>query len=304
MKSVPARGGHRGVKVIVICVTNCPPGLRGDLSKWLSEVNTGVYIGKLSAKVRDELWHRVCDSIKNGQATMVYSTNNEQGFAFQTHNTTWIATDYEGITLMKKPLSVNEDAVNSNLLKQGFSRASKYRKGGAVSKSGTYSGYVVLDLETTGLDCDNDRIIEVGLLKIKDDVICDQFQCFVQCGKNIPEEVTKLTGITNETIETEGIKEETAFDKIQEFVGNDLMIGYNVQFDMNFIQRLGERAGKNMTIKKTRDVLQLVRRKIDDLENYQLKTVAEYFLLDTSNIHRALTDCALTYRIYLELNKI
>ena len=65
--------------MIIICISNCPPALRGDLSKWLSEVNTGVYIGKLSAKVRDELWKRVCNSIRSGQATMVYSTNNEQG---------------------------------------------------------------------------------------------------------------------------------------------------------------------------------------------------------------------------------
>lgn len=290
--------------MIVICVTNCPPGLRGDLSKWLSEVNTGVYIGKLSARVRDELWHRVCDSIRSGQATMVYSTNNEQGYQFMTHNTTWVATDYEGITLMKKPLSVNDNVLDSNLLKQGFSKASKYRQGGAASKSRSYSGYVVLDLETTGLDYDNDRIIEVGLLKMKGDEIVDQFQCFVQGGRSLPEAVTKLTGITNEMVETEGIKEEAAFEKIQDFVGNDLVVGYNVQFDMNFIQRLGERAGKSMTIKKTRDVLQLARRKIEDLENYQLKTVAEYFSLDTGNVHRALPDCELTYRIYLELNKM
>ncbi len=290
--------------MIIICVTNCPPGLRGDLSKWLSEVNTGVYIGKLSTRVREELWHRVCDSIKSGQATMVYSTNNEQGYAFLTHNTTWAATDYEGITLMKKPLAVNEDAENSNLLKQGFSKASKYRQRGLVSKSRAGSGYIVMDFETTGLDHDNDRIIEAGLLKIEGDEIVDQFQCLVQCGRSLPEAVTKLTGITNEMIEKQGIKEEAAFDKIQEFVGGDLVIGYNVQFDMNFIQRLGQRVGKNVTIKKTRDVLQLVRRKLDDLENYQLKAVAEYFSLDTSNVHRALADCALTYRIYLELNKI
>lgn len=290
--------------MIVISVTNCPPGLRGDLSKWLSEVNTGVYIGKLSAKVRDELWSRVCDSIRTGQATMVYSTNNEQGYAFMTHNTTWVATDYEGITLMKKPFVLNSDAVNSSLLKPGFSKASKYRRQAVALKNKMSPSYVVMDVETTGMDYDNDRIIEVGLLKVTEDVIDDRFQCFVQCESNIPEAVTKLTGITNEMIESQGMKEEEAFEKIQEFVGKDLVIGYNVKFDMNFFQRLGERVGKVITIKKTRDVLQLARRKIDDLENYQLKTVAAYFSLDTTNVHRALTDCELTYRIYLELNKL
>ena len=59
--------------MIVLCVMNCPPGLRGDLSKWLNEVNTGVYVGSLNARVREELWERVCSHIKSGQATMVYS---------------------------------------------------------------------------------------------------------------------------------------------------------------------------------------------------------------------------------------
>ena len=94
--------------MIVLCVTDCPPKLRGDLSKWLSEVNTGVYVGRLSARVREELWERVCDNIKNGQATMVYSTNNEQGYVFLTHNTTWVPIDYEGITLMRRPLAFHE----------------------------------------------------------------------------------------------------------------------------------------------------------------------------------------------------
>ncbi len=290
--------------MIVICVTNCPPGLRGDLSKWLSEVNTGVYIGKLSAKVRDELWSRVCDNIKTGQATMVYSTNNEQGYTFLTHNTTWIATDYEGITLMKKPLLLNADEGNGSILKKGFSKASKYSKMANSLKSKASSDYVVIDVETTGVDYDCDRIIEVGLLKISQDQIVDQFQCFVKCEKDIPEAVTKLTGITNEMIKSQGITEEEAFEQIQKFVGNDLIVGYHVQFDVNFIQRMCERTGKNMVIKKTKDVLQMARRKIDDLENFRLETVAAHFSLDTTTMHRALEDCMLTYRIYLELNKL
>ncbi len=290
--------------MIVVCVTNCPPGLKGDLSKWLCEVNTGVYIGKLSAKVREELWLRICDSIRTGQATMVYSTNNEQGYAFLTHNTTWIATDYEGITLMKRPLPLNNDSINNTLWKPGFSKASKYGKMGGGKKNRVSADYVIIDVETTGLDYEKDRILEIGLLKIKGNEIKEQLQCFVQGKKAIPKTVTKLTGITNELIERQGITEEEAFEKIQEFIDCDLVLGYQVQFDINFILRIGERIGKRLMIKRTRDVLQIARQKIDELENYQLKTVAEYFSLDVSNMHRALTDCILTYKIYLELNKL
>lgn len=290
--------------MIVICVMNCPPGLRGDLSKWLCEVNTGVYIGKLSARVRDELWQRVCESIKSGQATMAYSTNNEQGYTFMTHNTTWIATDYEGITLMKKPLSISDDTGNNSFAKKGFSKASKYSQGRNASKRKAASSYIIMDVETTGLDYDNDRIIEVGLLRICGDSIDDRFQCFIKCEKGIPKEITRLTGITDEMIEGQGITEEEAFEKIQAFIGNDLIIGYNIQFDMMFVQRLGERLGKGLGANRTRDVLQLARREIEELDSWQLKTVADYFSSDTGNAHRALGDCMLTYKIYLELNKM
>ena len=58
-------------------MTNCPPNLRGDLSKWLCEINTGVYVGNVSSRVRDANWDRDCENLKNGQATLVFNTNNE-----------------------------------------------------------------------------------------------------------------------------------------------------------------------------------------------------------------------------------
>ena len=93
-------------------MTDCPPRLRGDLSKWLQEVNTGVYVGNVSARVRDALWERVCENLKNGRATMVFSANNEQRMDFRVHNTSWKPVDYEGIQLIRRPLpsSVAENA--------------------------------------------------------------------------------------------------------------------------------------------------------------------------------------------------
>ena len=85
-------------------MTNCPPSLRGDLSKWLCEINTGVYVGNVSSRVRDAIWDRVCENLKNGQATLVFNTNNEQRMDFRTHNTSWEAVDFEGIKLMRRPL--------------------------------------------------------------------------------------------------------------------------------------------------------------------------------------------------------
>ena len=63
--------------MIVIMVSDCPPKIRGDLSKWLCEINTGVFVGNVSSRVRYEIWDMVCNNIKNGQATMVFSAQGE-----------------------------------------------------------------------------------------------------------------------------------------------------------------------------------------------------------------------------------
>ncbi len=64
--------------MLVLSVTDCPPALRGDLSRWLLEIDTGVYVGKVSQRVREELWKRVVKHLKNGRAVMVYNARNEQ----------------------------------------------------------------------------------------------------------------------------------------------------------------------------------------------------------------------------------
>ena len=88
--------------MVVLSVTNCPQQLRGDLTKWFIEIDIGVYVGKISTRVREKIWSRICDNIKSGKAIMVYSNNSEQGFAILTHNTEWVPVDCEGIWLMEK----------------------------------------------------------------------------------------------------------------------------------------------------------------------------------------------------------
>ena len=89
--------------MLIIVLTDCPAKLRGDLSKWLFEINTGVYVGRVSARVREELWSRICEYLKHGQATMVYPAAGEQKMEFRVYNTTWEIADYDGIKLMRRP---------------------------------------------------------------------------------------------------------------------------------------------------------------------------------------------------------
>lgn len=291
--------------MVVLNVVNCPQQLRGDLTKWMLEINTGVYVGRLNAKVREEIWQRVCDNIKNGQASMVYSCNNEQGYDFYTHNVTWKPVDYDGITLIKKYALSGDENSNTDTggLKKGFSKATKHRLL-SVGRKIKEPEYVVIDLETTGLDPSVDKIIEVGLVHVKQGAVVNQYHCYVNTTRNISDEVKKLTGITNQILEMEGVTEEKAFEDTMRFIEQKEIVGYNIKFDISFLEALGSRMNQDLTITKCKDIMDMARRKIKGLENYKLKTVADYFSCDISTMHRALQDCMLIHKVYEELNKM
>lgn len=86
--------------MVVLVLERVPVGLRGELSRWMIEPKTGVFVGSVSALVRDKLWDKVAESVGRGGAIMAYSTNNEQGFAIQTWgDTTRDIIDLEGLVL-------------------------------------------------------------------------------------------------------------------------------------------------------------------------------------------------------------
>jgi len=112
--------------MIVLSLNDCPTSLRGDLTKWLIEISTGVFVGNVSARVRDKLWERVRSSIKQGKATLVYSMHNEQRLDFRIHNSEWEPIDFDGIKLMLRPSPARIKKLGS--LRLGYSNASKYRR--------------------------------------------------------------------------------------------------------------------------------------------------------------------------------
>lgn len=87
--------------MVVIVLENVPKRLRGELSRWMLEVSTGVFVGSLSALVRDLLWQKCVEKKTAGRVCMMYRYNNEQGFLVRTHgDTTRKLVDFEGLTLV------------------------------------------------------------------------------------------------------------------------------------------------------------------------------------------------------------
>lgn len=113
--------------MIVVVLTACPEGLRGVLTRWLMEVSAGVFVGNAGRRVRDHLWERVIEMAGNGRALMAYSSSNEQGFDIQVHGHHWIPEDFEGITLMRRPVGLEGSAPPAP---SGWSSAARRRKYG------------------------------------------------------------------------------------------------------------------------------------------------------------------------------
>lgn len=89
--------------MIIMLLNNVPAGVRGDLTRWLLEVKGGVFIGQVSARVRDILWEKCTTSKRAGGVFQAWSTNNEQGFQMRMNGFTdrWVV-DWEGIQLIQE----------------------------------------------------------------------------------------------------------------------------------------------------------------------------------------------------------
>ena len=291
--------------MIVISLTDCPPKVRGDLSKWLMEINTGVFVGNASARVRDQLWDRVCQGLKTGRATMVFSASGEQKMEFRVHNTSWVPADYDGLTLIRRPLPA---VSGSRPLPENFSHAAQrlLAKKHAAAKARRVEGedYVAIDLETTGLSQAKDEIIELAAVRVHDGTIAEEFSCLLKSEKPIPMEIISLTGITEEMKERAGCLPKDGLSAFAEFVGQARLVSHNAAFDMGFLRAAFKRCGLMPLTNRCTDTLSLARRKLDDVENYKLMTVALFFGLEVTEGHRALPDCRLTSQVYEKLKQL
>lgn len=292
--------------MIVITLTDCPPKLRGDLSKWLCEINTGVYVGNLSGRVRDELWERVCSNLHTGRATMVFQTNNEQGLDFRVHNTTWEPVDFDGIKLMRRPKPRSAETPDGQETGFGYSKAAQFQKmrriQAAQARSSTSGSgdYTVIDLETSGLDPTCDSIVEMGAIRVRDGVCTEQLSLLIQQAKLLPDGIKQLTGITDEMLEN-GLPLDKGLQTFLDFVGNDTLVGHHLAFDFSFLRAACRQCGMRPPRNRCEDTLLLARRQIQGIPNYKLNTLAEYFSLPYIERHRAVADCELTQIVYTKL---
>ncbi len=159
---------------------------------------------------------------------------------------------------------------------------------------------IVFDVETTGLSPKNDRLTEIGAVKIKGMRIVDSFNTFVNPERHIPEKITELTGISDDMVAGAPMEKE-AVEQFFAFCGeNPVLIAHNADFDTAFMRAVFARQGLDHPFVKL-DTLVLCRVMLPQMARHKLDQVAKQLKLGKFEHHRASDDAYMLAKIYLTL---
>ena len=155
--------------------------------------------------------------------------------------------------------------------------------------------YCVLDLETTGFSFRTEKITEVGIMKFKNGEVIDEFSCFVNPEKPIPQRVIEVTNITDDMVkDAETI--EKVMPKIIEFVGDSVLVAHNADFDIGFLKYNAKLLG--LSLENTYlDTLRLAKELFPEFKKYKLGLIAEKLGIKVEVAHRALDDVDTTVKV-------
>lgn len=311
----------------IITLSKCPRSLRGDLTKWMQEIDTGVYVGNLNSRIREKLWSRVSSCVGSGSATLSFVAQNEIGYDFYTINSARKVVYLDGIPLIFTPNGNSRDDIPEH----GFSRAYHFHKARTygnkkikkddgcslehtVKDESIYTAsdfeilsdkkFVVLDIETSGLNEADDKIIEVGAVKICDKQITSYQRLIKQDSLELSPAITHLTGLTDRDLANRGVSPSAALNGLKQFIGDLPILGYNIAFDTRFINNELRSMNEELLDNREIDVMRFIKKEKMFLENYTLDNVLKVYGIATPVPHRALGDAKLIAKLALKVNKI
>lgn len=156
--------------------------------------------------------------------------------------------------------------------------------------------YVVFDLETTGLEPETSKIIEIGALKYRNNELVEEFSVLINPECKIPSIITEITGIKDEDV----VNKKTIKEVLPEFILfiEDLpLIAHNSSFDLSFIEENIHSLKLNPLKNKNIDTLEIAKTYIPKAYNYKLETLKKFFKLEYGS-HRSVDDCKTTHYVY------
>lgn len=162
--------------------------------------------------------------------------------------------------------------------------------------------FSVVDVETTGLSARNNRVIEIGIVKIKNLKIADRYQTLINPGCRIPAFITQFTGIDDTDVYSKPYFSEV-ITEIENFIGDSVVSGHNLNFDRAFLQHEFLRSGTEPLANPELCTLKLARRLYPMLRSKSLSAVTKHLRLKNPSVHRAAGDAEATARILIKMIK-
>ena len=164
--------------------------------------------------------------------------------------------------------------------------------------------YVVFDLETTGISCFKDSVVELSAVKVIGGRVEDEFSSLVNPQRSIPYEVSKVNGITDDMVADAPLFNDVLM-KFIDFTEGMTLVGHNIHsFDLKFIYRDSEKFYGGIPGNNYVDTLRLARKYLPQLKRHSLTLLAEYYGISTEGAHRALNDCHMNLQVYEQLGLI
>lgn len=159
--------------------------------------------------------------------------------------------------------------------------------------------FVVFDIETTGLNPMSCKITEIGAVLVKNGEVLDKFDTFADPECHIPDEITELTGISDDMVKGAPSQKE-AVKAFLKFAGKRMLVAHNAGFDSGFIRKAAEDHGLEFS-NTYLDTVAISRYVNPDLKSHKLDRIAEYFNLGEFNHHRAEDDAEMLAHIFFRM---
>ena len=228
--------------------------------------------------------------------------------------------------LMEKKIAAQAELTNLPTYAIWHSKEKRTRRKGYeeipfsnITPKGKYNDFVVFDTETTGLSPSKDRIIELAAIRFVNGTPVTLFETLINPERDIPSEVTKINGITNEMVANAPTISQI-LPAFEEFVAGNSLVAHNLEFDIKFLYYSGSVLTESKrkyydTLEQAKKLLKTPKVKYDreygiyetdyeseyDVSDYKLKTLCDYYNITIPSQHRASADALVTGKLFLNL---
>ena len=164
----------------------------------------------------------------------------------------------------------------------------------------TETDFAVLDFETTGVSGKKNRVIEIGILHVKNLEIINSYQTFINPGLLVPYYITRITGITDADLYDAPYFEDVT-SEVVDFIGDSVLVAHNLLFDFSFLKHEFIRADTFLPQMNSLCTLKLARKMYPELKSKSLGNLVKHFGIRHKDVHRALGDAMVTAKLLIKM---